>query len=402
MTAAILPRPYQRLLAASALTNLSDGIRAVAFPLLAYALDPRPVVIALVAASGLAPAPLFSLIAGGASDRFDRRSLAIRANQIRMVLLGFLSLAILTGLTTIPLVMIAAFVLGTSEVFADNVIGTLVPSYVDPPNFEKANARLVAAEILGNEFAGPALGGFLFAAGMWAPFLSNTALLAAAVLLLAGLPALAGLPPHGASDGDGAAASTEGGALRDGVRFLIHSQKLRTLTIASSILIAIDGAWFSLVVIMSKESLGLGSAGLGVLFSVGAIGGLAGAFMAERSSTLKPALLTTSVFVAMSLPLLALGANISILSTCVALVLTSAAFAVWNVFVVTARQRLTPGSMLGRVSGAYRTIVLAAAVVGTFGGGALASFADLETCLFCCGALAGVACPFVWWHLRDS
>lgn len=411
-----LPVAYRRVLAASSLANLSDGIRLAAFPLLAYSIDPRPIPVSLVAAAGLAPAPMFSLIAGAASDRFDRAALAVRVNQVRAVSLGLLSLLIMSDLATIPAVLVAAFVLGASEVFADNAIGTLVPLVVEGNDLERANARLVTAEIFGNEFAGPALGAVLFGAAAWAPFVSNTALIAAAVLLLAGLPflleaqveighsAAAGHDVAGQANKETDAVEQEASAARPmwaGVTFLARNKSLRALTLGSSLLIAIDGAWFSLLVILSGDVLGLGEAAFGVLLGVGAIGGFIGAFLAERTGRLSASALAAAVFAIMAITLVGLAWQTSLLATCLALVGTSGAFAVWNVFAATARQRLTPDHLLGRVSGAYRTVVFGAALIGTLLGGAATQAVGLEACLAGCGFAAALAVPVVWWQLRD-
>lgn len=73
-------RPYRLLFSATAVSNLGDGISALAFPWLATLLTRDPLLIALVAFSQRLPWLLFALPAGVITDRYDRRSLIMRAD----------------------------------------------------------------------------------------------------------------------------------------------------------------------------------------------------------------------------------------------------------------------------------------------------------------------------------
>ncbi len=400
MAAAVLPGPYRRVLGASALSNLSDGIRLAAFPLLAVTLTTSPFQVGLVATAGLVPGPLFGLWAGWLSDRFDRRLLTQATNAMRSILLLGLAAFVLSGWATIPLLMVAAFVLGATEVLADNSLSTLVPSVVDSSQLEQANSRMVASEILGNEFIGPALGSVLFGLGLAVPFISNAGLLAASVLLLAGLPMLHPVSevfPPGHADID-----ADSGRMRDGLVYLSHSQPLRSVTMASALLIAIDGAWFALLVILNKSVLGHPDFAFGFLLAGGAVGGLAGSFIADRFSGLQLRHVTVGVFATMAISLIGLGSRPTTMTTVVVLITTSGAFAVWNVFAVSARQRLTPNHLLGRVTGAYKTIVLAAAAVGTILGALTAEIASIQISLLVAGSLAGASLPLLWLTIEPA
>ncbi len=391
MTTTVLPNSYRRLLAASTLSNLSDGIRLAAFPLLARSLTASPLLIGLVFVAGLIPGPVFGLSAGWLSDRVERRSLARRVNTGRAMLLGGLALLIMTERATLGLVIVAAFVLGTSEVLADNTIGTLIPSVVPTHQLERANASMVASEIIGNEFVGPALGALLFSLGMFVPFASNAGLLAMSVLLLAGLPLLR---PSTEETHDN---RIDDGRIRDGLVFLRGSESLRGLTVASAMLIAIDGAWFALLIVLSSDVLGLPPSAFGLLLASGALGGLAGAALADRFLVSLGSdgwrRLVVGVFVSMGLPLIGLGLAPSIWLSVLSLVLSSGAFAWWNTYAATLRQRATPDHLLGRVTGAYKSIVLSAAVAGTLVGSLVAEQFGIRFSLVGAGILALAATP---------
>lgn len=401
MAATVLPGPYRRVLSASSLSNLSDGIRSAAFPLLAVQLTSSPFLVGLVFVASLAPGLLFSLAAGTLADRVDRVSLARRVNTARVVLLVGLAFLIVLGQATITVLLAAAFCLGVSEVLADNVFATIVPSLVDDDQLELANSRMVAAEIMGNEFAGPAIGGLLFSIGIAVPFFSNAGLLACSVLLLAGMPSLGAVTSSG-DQAQSEVADIDSGRTREGVVFLRQSPVLRTLTLASGVLLAIDSAWFAMLVVFATNTLGLPETMFGLLLAAGACGGLGGAAIAGRWPRLSLHQVTGGVFASMSVSLAALALFPTVMLTIVVLVVSSAAFAVWNVFAGTARQRLTPDHLLGRVSGAYRSVLFAAAIAGTLVGGVVAELFDVRVSLLGAGMLTAVTGPFLFGMLGKA
>ncbi len=386
MAAPTLPHPYYRVLGATGLSNLADGIRMAAFPLLAASLTDRAALVALVFAAGEAPWVVFGLWAGKISDQTDRRRLIRRVTLARVVLLLALAATVVAGVAALWLVAVAAFVLGLAEVLADSVTGTLVPALVPPDQLERANSRMVAATITGNELIGPALGGLLFAVGSALPFFTNASLLALALVLLAGLPAL----DRPLVDDDPDPAPT--GALA-GIPFIRDRPLLTTLTWTSSVLAAVDAAWFSLLVLFVRHQLDLGPAGFGLALAVGAIGGLAGAALADRQPDRPLATIGWWVFGSSALSLIALGLAPTVLVTVAVLVTTSAGFAVWNVYAVSARQRATPGHLLGRVGATYRTVVVSASLGGAVAGGLLADLVSVRGAIVGYGVALLVVAP---------
>lgn len=395
MGTATLPRSYYRVLGASGLSNLADGIRMAAFPLLAASLTDDALFIALVFAAGEAPRVVLGLWAGKLADQADRRWLIQRTTLVRAVLLFALAALVVTGSAPLWLVTIAAFVLGVGEVLADSAAGTLVPSIVAPDQLEQANSRLVAAQITGNELIGPAMGGALFAVGASLPFFTNGSLLALALLLLAGIPLLQPVGPDGPTEDVPARAF-------DGIRFVRVRPLLTTITWTSALLAAVDAAWFALLVLFVRDQLDLGPAGFGISLAVGSIGGLAGAAFADRSPDKPLASIGWAVFTSAALSLLALGLAPSRALTMAVLVVTSAGFAVWNVYVISARQRATPNHLLGRVGATYRTVVVSASIAGALLGGLLADVTSITGALIGYGLILLAAAPLASIALRNA
>ena len=389
MTATLKLKPYQRVVAATGLSNLADGVRFVALPLLALEVSSSPFFLTAVVAASMAPWLVFGVWAGSLTDRLDRSGLAQRTALLRVGLLSLLAVLILLGAVPPVLLLVAAFVLGMSEVLADNVSGALIPSLVPDADLERANSRIVGAEIFGNELIGPAIGGLLFAAAASLPFFTNAGLLAVAFLLLSGLPLLQ-VPVEEAAHVE----SREAGAF-DGFAAISASPLLRTVTWSSSLLAAIDDARFALLAFLVVEELGLSTSTFGLFLAAGAVGGLIGAFVADRVPRLPLARVSAASFALMALPLIALGLFPNATVVVVALVMTSGGFSMWNVFMVSARQRASAPEMLGRIGAAYRSVVVTASLLGTLAGGLLAEVFSIQVTLAVAAITLTLAAPAV-------
>jgi hypothetical protein len=96
----------------------------------------------------------------------------------------------------------AAFLLTGAETLFDSAAQALVPALVDPPNLERANARLYAGQVITNQFTGPPVGSILFAIVPALPFAVDAGSYAIAALLIAVLPrnaAVVAPPPAGSN-----------------------------------------------------------------------------------------------------------------------------------------------------------------------------------------------------------
>ena len=69
--------------------------------------------------------------AGALTDRLDRRLIIITVDLLRAVVLALLAAAVAFDAAPITLVLVAMFLLGTAEVFADNTAQTLLPMLVE-------------------------------------------------------------------------------------------------------------------------------------------------------------------------------------------------------------------------------------------------------------------------------
>ena len=85
-------------------------------------------------------------------------------------MLVLLAAAVAFDAAPIALVLVAMFLLGTAEVFADNTASTLLPMLVARDDLAIANARLQTGFVTINQLAAPPIGALLFTVGQFIPF----------------------------------------------------------------------------------------------------------------------------------------------------------------------------------------------------------------------------------------
>src|SRR3954470_1705950 len=115
---------FRWLVGSSWTSNLGDGIGLAALPLLVASQTQDPVVVALGGLLQRLPWLLFGLYAGVLADRVDRRVLVVAVDLTRAAVLAVLTGTLVTGHVTVTVVLVAMFLLGTAEVFADTTTGT--------------------------------------------------------------------------------------------------------------------------------------------------------------------------------------------------------------------------------------------------------------------------------------
>lgn len=386
-----LGRPFWTFWSASTLANVGDGIRLAAFPLLAASLTANPIAVAAVTAAQSLPWLVTGLLAGSLADRRRPRALLAQADTARVVVLGVLVVTVAMDWASLPLVLLASFLLGVGETVRDTAAQTALPGLVPERLLERANGRLVAGEIVGNEFVGPPVGAALFVAGAALPFAANGASLALAVMLLLTLPiSIAARPPQ-----DAPKQASPG--VMAGLRWLAGQRVLRTLALVTAAVAAADSAWFAILVLYAEGPLGIGATGFGILLAAGALGGLLGSVIVDRlvAGRRHRMILTCSLAITAGIPAI-LAVTTQLWAAILVIVVTSGSFAVLNVTVVSLRQRLVPRELLGRTIAAGRTLSFSAAAAGALLGGVLTATIGIEA-PFIFSGLVAVMATAAWW-----
>lgn len=378
MTAAgVLRSPFGRYWLSSFLADFGDGVRLAAFPLLAAQVTDSPAAVAAATAVQGLPWIALGVGVGALVDRLDLRAVMAWVDVVRVVVIAGLAAAVLLGAASLPVIYLAAFVTGMGSMVRDTAASTAVPRLVDRAGLERANGRIVASRLVGDELAGPAVGGWLFGVAAALPFAFNAGGLGVSILLLLTLPSVFAARPRAAAPG-GALRSAVGD-VRAGVAWLRRDRPVRDLVIAVGIVAAADGAYLGIFVLYVSRVLHQGPAVYGVLLGVGALGGVAAGFGCARLTRLvgvRGVLAGAMVVMAGSQLLLGLTGDVVLTGT--ALICSSGAFAAFNVTSLTMRQRRTPEGLLGRVNSTYLTVGRSAEALGAVLGGGIAAVAGIR------------------------
>ncbi|MBO8185183.1 MFS transporter [Streptomyces spirodelae] len=373
----------------TAATNLADGVTKMALPLLATRLTGSPAQVTVVSLTLTLPWLLTALHIGVLVDHFDRRRLLWSANAMRLAAMGWLAASHLAGGLTLSQLCAAGVTLGVADVLASTSASALVPAAVPAAGRERANAWMAGAETVGQEFAGPFVGGLLLATGTGLALgLTGASYAVAALSLLC----LSGRfrPDRPAP---GAAPVSVNARIAEGLRFLWHDPVLRTLSLVVAVLAAVWGAWLALIPLYAKQAMDLEPQQYGIVLSALGIGGLAGAAAVTWVNRLLGAhramladLIGTTAMVALP----ALTTNIW--------AVTAGAFlggmggTLWTVNTRTLTQRMVPDQMLGRYNAAARLFSFGAMPLGAALVGLLAELGGMRLA-FAVFAVATAATP---------
>ncbi|WP_424447938.1 MFS transporter [Microbacterium arborescens] len=364
-----LGRDFRWLFASSLTSNIGDGIALAAAPLLIASMTDSPVLVASGAIMQYLPWLLFGLHAGAIADRIDRRLLIMVANGIRALVLIGLCVFLVTGMASIWMVLIVAFLYGTAEVFVDTTSSTLLPMMVRKADLGIGNARLQAGFLLANQLGGPPLGAFLFAIGSFWPFAVQGVCVALAIVLISRIAAIRRAEPADAPR-ERTPVHTD---ILSGIRWLWQNPPVRTLVI---IILTFNVTWaapWGVLVLYATDYLQMGPVGYGALTTASAIGGLAATLLFGRLergfsfASLMRVCLSAEVLMHLAFALTTSG------TVAFVIMIAFGAYAfVWATISTTVRQRLVPHHLQGRIASVNMVGVFGGLVVGQALGGVIA------------------------------
>ena len=367
---AVLPArmgtPFRWLVGSSWVGNLGDGIGLAAGPLLVASQTSDPLLVALAGLLQRLPWPVFGLYAGVLADRVNRRALVIVVDLMRAAVLLVLTAALVTGAVNVPVVLVAMFLLGTAEVFADTTSHTLLPMVVDKRDLGIGNARIMTGGITMNEMVGPALGAALFAAGMAWPFVVQAVCLGLGAVLISRMVVPTLVRPAGPSH--------VGRDIAEGFRWTWGNRAVRTLTITIVLFNVTYGAAWSVLVLYATQTLDMGPIGFGLLTTVVAVGGLvgtAGYDWLERHVSL--ANIMRAGLIVETLTMLGLAVTTTPWVAMTILFVFGVHAFIWGTTSRTVRMRAVPTALQGRVGSLYSIGVFGGIVAGQAIGGVVAT-----------------------------
>ena len=363
---------FNRLFSASVISNLSDGLLAVAAPLLAISLTKDPILISMLSAFVMLPWLLFAIPIGLIVDRSNKRLLITFTNSIRFITAGLVALAISTDTITIYWLLLATFLIGTCEVATDTAAQSLIPVILEKKNFEKANSRMNIAETVIQNFIGAPLSGFLYATSIVLPFILNSlGFLVAAIFVLM-------IPAHLISNGS--SAETEDAEkksfiseIKFGLNYLWNDRPLRRLVATTTSLGFFYSVSTSTLILFITETLEVQAKYFGVLMAGAGSGGVLGGILTPVLSKKfgRGSVLAVAIFIS-SITVLFQGISPNVWVFGVIGFISAFAITNWNILLMSCYQVLIPAELYGRIHGARRTFVWGVMPIGALLGGVIA------------------------------
>ncbi len=387
---------YRKLWAGNAASNLGDGISFVAIPLLGTALTSDPVLIAGLSMVHAAARLLVVLPIGVLIDRVDRTTILWAANLGRALLLATLAFIVAIGAGSIAALYGVFALIGVMESAADNSSLSVLPAIVETEDLDKANGQISAAQLVADEFAGPPLGGLMFAAAIALPFAAMGALYAAAAVLFLGLRVRV------RSERMPDQAGSIGSDLLVGARWLKGHRLLLGLAVIGGLASVGYMIPFSILVLFSQRVLGLDATGYGVLLSVSAVGGLVGSIVAaplRRKAGYARTVVGSLVLGAVTMTALCFTTVPWVAGICLAAYILHAV--VWGICVNSLRQRLVPDHLRGRVNAVSKLLGLIGLTLGAGLGGVVATAFGLGASFLAGGSIFALCALVAWPLLRQ-
>jgi MFS family permease len=372
-------RGFRRLTGAWATSLVGDGVRTVALPLYTAISTRSPLAASAVAVAMALPWLMVALPAGVLVDRWRPRLVVAVAHVFRALVTFLLAAAVLTDRAGVALLCAFAFLLTSAETFADTASQVLLVELAGPDDLERANGRFVTVETVGMDLVGPLAASALF---WWHPaacFALDALTFVVAACFVVRLPEVSpDRPPR-------ARLRTQ---LAEGAGFLYRSAELRVLVIAVGVTAICASAVNAMFALYAISVLGLSPSVVPWLVVVLSLGALAGARISPALAArfgVGPVMVGALVLLGCAF---ALYGAVPVLAVAVpAVLLFGVASAGWNVLSATRRQRLTPTSLMGRVSSAYRVLTWGLSPVGAALAGPLAASTSLGAVYLVAGAV---------------
>lgn len=412
-----LGRPFAAALGATGLANLGDGMVQVGAPLVALTLTRNAMQISLLAAAAWLPWLLLGLVAGVAIDRTDRRRTQIVAMLARAAVLGVGVWLLVSGGLTMTWLVALMLAYGVTEVFADLAQTALVPDLVPRSRLQAANGRVLAVQQVANTFVGgPVAGAVLVLGAGWVLGVPAAMALAAAVLLWRGIRGdfrPKPLPDGPGATGDGSPAAEPASALRrarrevrDGLSFLAHHRVLRPLVVSGAVMNMAFTAYFAVFVLWAVgpgSRMGLQPSHYPLMLAVLAVGAVGGSLVTERLvGAVRELRVLLFCWVATPALLLVPVLLPNVGAVAATLFLAGVVTTIGNVVSQAMRQRLVPAVLLGRVSGAGRTLSYGLMPLGAVLGGVVADTWGLAAVFWSAAIVSLVAAAYPVLVLRQS
>jgi MFS family permease len=400
---------FLKLWSAETVSQFGSQVGQLALPLVAIlVLDASAFEVAALGTIVFLPFIFFTLPAGVWVDRLPRRPILIAGDLGRAALLTTIPVAYVADVLTLAQLYVVGFLVGICTVFFDVAYQSYLPSLVDREQIIEGNSKLEISRTTA-QVAGPGLGGILVEifTAPWTVFLDAVSFLGSALFLI-GIRREEERPERAvAADGSKVGLWTD---LKEGLRFVLGNANLRAQAGCTATSNFFSSLAFSIFLVFAVRELELSAGLIGVVISVGSLGGLLAAFTATRVSGrfgIGPTTIAVCLVWGPAVMLVAAAppGNAAIPFLVGSQLLFAYTVVVYNIVQVSYRQAICPPRLQGRMNSVMRFMVWGTIPPATLLGGALAGWIGFRETI-AVGAIGG-ALAVLWIvfspqrHLRE-
>ncbi|MGZ3662944.1 MAG: MFS transporter, partial [Ktedonobacterales bacterium] len=264
-------RDYMLLWSGQTVSSVGTQVSQLAFPLLVLALTGSPAQAGIAGALRALPYIIFSLPVGALIDRWDRKRVMILCDIGRALALGSIPIAMAFNQLTVVQLFAVALIEGTLFVFFNLAEVACLPRVVTKEQLPAATATNSATEGT-SALVGPSLGGALYTLSSMLPFVVDAISYAVSFFSLFFIRTTF----QGERTGQRRNLWVEIG---EGIAWLWHQPLIRYIAVLTGGYNFISAGTPLILIVLATQQRASPTL-IGLIFTIGGIGGIIGAFIA--------------------------------------------------------------------------------------------------------------------------
>lgn len=379
-TAAVLPRwqrpiaslfvrDYRLLWLGQLSTSMGQWMDQVARGWLIYSITGSPLLLGAVTATRAVPLLFFGVLAGVVADRFGRKAQLIIAQTGNAAINLLLAVLVMTNHVEIWHIFATGFIAGTLQAFQQPARQALISEIVGTDRIMNAVA-LNSAVLNLSRSIGPAVAGYLIHwVGTDGSYYAQSLVYIVATVWTIQMR----VPPMSAERLRRNREESMFQGLMEGFSYIRRNETIWLVLVLALVPLLLGQPYSNLLPVFAKDVLGMGSEGLGFLYTAAGLGALIGAmYIASVGNLHHKGMLLLGGAGLFGVSLILLAFSTSLVTTLACLAIAGFANTSYNALANTVLQTATPDELRGRVLSIYflnRGLV----PLGTLMAGALAA-----------------------------
>ena len=342
-------RDYMLLWSGQVVSTLGTTASAIVYPLLILALTNSPTAAGIAAALGGIPYIVFSLPVGALIDRWDRKRVMILCDIGRGLTLASIPIAMLFNVLTIWQIYLASLIEGSLFVFFNIAEVAALPRVVVKKQLPEAAAQNEAAFGVAG-IVGPSFGTFLYQTfGRSVPFVADAVSYGISVASLFLIKTQFQLERVVVKRNLRA-------EIAEGLSWLWHQPLIRYIAFLTGGVNLTFSATTLIIIVLAKK-MGAQDAQIGLIFSIGGIGGIVGSLIGgqiQKRFTFGQVIIGVVWIQALLFPLYVVVPQFLLLGVISGLIYMLGP--IYNVVQFSYRLALIPDELQGRVNSTFRLL----------------------------------------------